>query len=248
MGVGAVTSVSYSATLYQFASTVISLPLSTVMFTELSVFASRGDMAKIKDYHAKTYKLIVFLCIPILIEVLFYSRDIVTIIYGWGNFDANAIRQTSLGLAAYIFCLIPAIVKSVLTRTYYALNDSKGPMIIGVLEVILNIGLSFVLVGHFGILGVVGATSIASFTAMILMVISFNKKYVNILDKGWFTKYYNVFIAGIICTIIMTFWRNTFIVNLYVNFIVKSIFIFCIYILILVLKKEKFSEYIRFDS
>ena len=44
-----------------------------------------------------------------------------------------------------------------------------------------------------GMLGVVGATSIASFTAMILMVICFNKKYVNVLDKGWFAKYMLIF-------------------------------------------------------
>ena len=180
---GALTAVSYAAVLYQFASTMISAPLSSVMFTELSDAGAKHDCDRIKLVLNRCYKVILIICIPVTCVTLLCSSDIVQIVYGHGNYGAAAISNTAIGLFMYGLCVLPVCIKTVLSRAYYSLNDTKRPMVIGVIEVICNIFLSILFVKSYGLAGVVGATAIASYVAILIMLIDFNIKHIKVVDK-----------------------------------------------------------------
>lgn len=236
---GAVTAVSYAAVLYQFVTGLINVPLSTVMFTELSDAVCQNNEKYVKLILSKVYKIAFIICIPIMITVFFCSYEIVSIVYGHGNFSDVAIYQTQKGLVAYIICIIPATIKSVLTRAYYAYDDTKRPMIISICEVLLNITLSVLLVKPFGILGIVGATAISSLIFMVILMINFNKKYVAVLDKKCVYKYYKEFVAGSISFLIMLVVYNVGNKNIFIDFGLKSLLIAIIYFVILIALREE---------
>ncbi len=176
---GAVTSVTYSAILYLFVSGIIVASISTVLFTELSEAGAQKDMDRMQNILKRVFVIVIIICLPITIITLFTSMDIVNIVYGHGRFEEKAIEQTSTGLAAYIICLLPMTVKNVVLRAYYALNDTKRPMVIGIIEVAINIALSILLVRYWGIFGVVIATAIAAIVCVVVLLIDFirNKLY-----------------------------------------------------------------------
>ena len=238
IGTGIVTSVSYSAVLYLFASALISTPLSTVMFTELSEAAAEKNVEKMSGILSSCYRVLFLLCIPIVIVIIFCSHNIVTIVYGHGRFTEIAIAQCAIGLATYGFCLLPVGIKTVLSRAYYSLNDTKRPMIIGIFEVILNIGLSIALVRPFGIAGVVGATAIASVVFIIIMLIDFNKKYYKVLNRKEIISYWKKILSGVIILVIFLFVKDITVVNALVSFAIKTVIAFASYFMILLLLKD----------
>lgn len=236
---GAVTSVSYAAVLYQFAMHVINIPISTVMFTELSEAGAECNYERMRELLIDIYKIIVLVCLPVIVVVSFMSSNIVTIVYGRGRFDSQAILQTATGLFGYIYCLIPVVVKNVLTRAYYGLNDTKRPMVMSVLEVALNITLSILLAGKFGIIGVVGATAISSLVFIAVMLVNFEKAYFRVLYWKDIMEYWREIVAVVATIVMMWCIKNCMIVNVYIDFGVKSICIFAVYILTLIIVREK---------
>lgn len=177
---GAVTALSYSAVLFQFAAHVISIPFSTVSFTELSLASAQKDEEKVCDTINKTVRLIITLCIPVVFIIFFASKSIVNIVYGHGQFSQLAIVQTADGLAFYAFCLIPYCLKQIVTKAFYSVQETKIPMILGILEVAVNISTSIVLSHYFGIAGVVMGTAIASTLFSIIFLFEFSWKEVNL--------------------------------------------------------------------
>lgn len=241
VGTGVVTAVSYSAILYQFAQTLVAAPLSTVMFTELSEAAAISDREKMSSILNNCYRILFLICIPIVIIIFFCSNDIVTIVYGHGAFSENAISQCAVGLAVYGFCLLPTCVKTVLSRAYYSMNDTRRPMVISILEVALNIGLSVALVKPFGIVGVVGATAISSIIFIIVMLIDYNIKYYKVISRRELFKYWKQVVCGLIVLILFIFIRNASFSNSLLSFIIKSLIAFaCYFGLLIVLRDSTF--------
>lgn len=241
IGVGALTAVAYAAVLYQFATTLISAPLSTVMFTELSEAGAKSDFERIKRILKSCYKLVFIICIPVVVSMFFCSLDIVKIVYGRGKFPLSALYQSSLALQMYGLCLLPVCIKSVLTKAYYSLNDTRRPMVMGIFEVVLKITLSVTLVKAFGIKGVVGSTAIASIALIIMMLFNFNNTYFKVLDIESIKEYWKIAMSVFLLVFVMYVSADYFIINHYIDFIVKAVFAFAFYFgLLTILKEELF--------
>ena len=241
---GVLTAVSYSAVLYQFVTALISTPVSTVMFTELSEAGAMHDLDTMKSLLLDSFKLLIVVCIPIIIITLFCANDIVSFVYGHGRFGSSAIRQCTEGLSMYILCLLPSSIKSVLSRAYYGLNDTKRPMIFGVIEVILNIGLSMLLVKRFAIWGVVGATAISSLVFAIIMILDFNRKYVKTVELQNIVSYWKVGIGTIGILVVLFILKNIFQLTPLLNFSVNTVVAFAAYFAILILLKDESMRYL----
>lgn len=235
---GAVTSVSYAVVLYQFVMHVINIPISTVMFTELAEAGAEKNYDRMRDLIRDIYKIIFLVCLPVIVVVSFTANEIVTIVYGRGKFDAQAILQTATGLLGYIYCLIPVVIKNVLTRAYYGLNDTKRPMVMSMLEVVLNIILSVLLVKEFGIIGVVGATAISSLVFIVVMLVDFERSYFRVLYRKDIIGYWKEAAGTTAAVCLMWIMKDWLIVNVYVDFIVKSVSVFMVYFLVLLVVRE----------
>ena len=237
--VGAVTAVTYSEVLFQFVSNIIGVPISSVMFTELSEAGAKNDYYSVQNAISKTFNLIVLICIPILIIILFYANSIVRIVYGHGNFSETAIEQTAVGLFFYSICIIPVALKQVVTKAFYALNESKIPMLIGIFEVGMNIILSILWAKKGGVAGIVGATAAASVTFVIILIIAFSKKYVVVFSNVQLGSYIKIFIACLICVIGTFTLRDVVVVSdLFLDFCLKTVISMVIYFGTLILIKE----------
>lgn len=241
---GALTAVSYSAVLYQFVTALISTPVSTVMFTELSEAGAAHDLNTMKSLLLDSFKLLIFVCIPIIIITVFCANDIVSFVYGHGRFGSSAIRQCTEGLSMYILCLLPSSIKSVLSRAYYGLNDTKRPMIFGIIEVILNIGLSVLLVKRFAIWGVVGATAISSFAFVIIMILNFNRIYIKTVELKNIISCWKVGIGTICILVLLYILKRTVQFAPLLNFAINTVAAFSVYFGILILLKDGSMKYL----
>jgi putative peptidoglycan lipid II flippase len=87
------------------------------------------------------------------------SRPLVALLYEHGHFHAIDTEKTAAALVMYCLGLPAFAAVGVMTRTFYALGDTKKPVQASFVSVALNLGLNLALMRPLGHLGLALSTS-----------------------------------------------------------------------------------------
>jgi putative peptidoglycan lipid II flippase len=206
MDAGAVTAVSYASVLYQFASNLIGIPMTTIIYTELAESFAAGRMDEGREKLEKGIHISFFFCIPISLFVMLTSNLIVQITYGRGAFDAAAVTMTAQGLKYYGLCFIAYCLNALLFRACYSLGDTVLPMKIGIGTVSLNIVLSIALSKVLGLRGIVLATAIANTLTCVITLYIFHRTKLQIHLRKFVKIGLKILLAAVISTLVCAAW------------------------------------------
>lgn len=237
---GTVTAVSYAGVLYQFASNMIGIPMTTIIYTELAESFAAGKIKEGMEKMEKGIHASLFFCIPITAFIMLTASLIVQIAFGRGAFTAHAVDLTAQGLRCYVLYLTAFCVNTLLFRACYSLGDTALPMKIGMGTVSLNIVLSIALAHVLGLKGVVLATAVSNIlTCFVALVIFHKEKYP--IDYHRFVKpLCKIGLATALATFICSLWMlNTGTVNSILRFVTAVIIEFSIYAVIVLISKEE---------
>ena len=113
---------------------------------------------------------------PITITFYICSHEIVSIVFGHGAFDGNAVDAASHALKGYSIMFVPVILRETFCRFQYAFQDSKTPMVNGSIGIVSNIVLSILLCKYYGVFGVALATSLSVLISAVLNMITARNK------------------------------------------------------------------------
>lgn len=194
---GAVTAVSYAMVLLVFATNIISIPITTVLFTNISELCSQKKLDEVRNVTEKAVISVLLICIPIAVITIFCSNNIVSFVYGYGKFSQDAIMLTSTVLSGYGLSIAFYVLKDVINRIAYALMQTKLPMIIGIFSVIIHIAIALILSPYIGVMSIVWAT-IASvgFTAISTLYV-LSKKHLKCNFKAYTSSILKITLAAI---------------------------------------------------
>ena len=84
---------------------------------------------------------------------MIFSKEIIGLLFGRGAFTLEAIDMTANSLFYYSIGMLAFGLRDILSRAFYALQDTKTPMINGTIAVVLNIILNLILSRFLGIGG-----------------------------------------------------------------------------------------------
>jgi len=110
--------------------------------------------------------------------------------------------MTSNALFYYSIGMVAIGLQAILSRGYYSMKDTKTPMVIGTIGMIINIILNIILSKYLGIGGLALATSIAAIVTSILMFISLRKKIGRFGIKQISTSFIKILFASLIMSLI----------------------------------------------
>jgi len=166
-------------TIFTFAQQLQQLPIGlfgqTIAQAALPVL-SQLSVADKRDEFIKTMRAaihqILFLVLPMSMLFIVLRIPVVRLIYGASQFDWAATVATGMTLSAFSVSLFAQAIAQVLARGFYALLDSKTPVVVGVISVLLNSVLSilFIMVFHMPIWALGISTSIASIVNAVLLI------------------------------------------------------------------------------
>jgi len=235
---GSVSAISYSGTLNSFINIAITTSIITVLYTELTNDWVNNDIARIKRDIRKGITTLSLLIVPISIITVIFSEEIVTLIFGRGNFDYEAVKLTSLALKFYIIGSVFYGLRNYLIRAFYAMQDSKTPLKNTIVIVIINSILSLLLSIKLGVGGITLASAISAMGAFLLMIRSLSKK-LNGLDliKIAPTALKIVISTIITCLILVILHNILHDMVLFYKLLLSSIACFGVYFLVLILMK-----------
>jgi len=175
---GAVSSLQYSSRILELILGIFVVSLATVTLPQLSRLAASGK----KEEFAKTglfaIRLVAFVTIPATIGTILLKAPIVNLLFKFkgGVFDAHSSSLTQSALLAHMTGLFFIGAVRIGVNLFFALKDTKTPVIAASISMICNIGLCFILPKWFNHAGIALANSIAAAIQLVLLYFFIRKK------------------------------------------------------------------------
>ncbi|MCX6799804.1 MAG: murein biosynthesis integral membrane protein MurJ, partial [Candidatus Falkowbacteria bacterium] len=165
---------SGSLTIFNLANNLQSFPIgifgisfAIAAFPALAVNVT--DQKKFIEIFSRTIRNILFFIVPATVIILTLKAQIIRIVLGSGQFNWNDTISTYKTLELFSLSLFAQAVAPLLTRMFFAKEDSKTPFFIGLISALINIALSYFFAKKYGVSGLALAFSVSSIINFTLL-------------------------------------------------------------------------------
>ncbi|WP_064580074.1 murein biosynthesis integral membrane protein MurJ [Streptobacillus moniliformis] len=234
---GTISAINYASRLYLLPIGVFAISLSVVIFPDLSKSVLKKNNELFKTTIERGMNLLAILIIPSSLGLIYYSREIITLLFNRGKFTLESVELTSEILEIYAIGLIFFSTIHLLTRAHYANKDRKLPVISSLIAITINIFLDFLLYKKFTHRGLTFATTFSALVNYLILLISLKARYSNVS----LLKYLKFIIISLLNSIICIFVIEKIIniSNKNLEIIIKLFMFIILYFAILSLKYIK---------
>jgi len=181
---GSLSALSYADRLNQFPLGLFGMALSTAVFPTLSARAAAGDRDGVAVVLANSLKAVALITVPASVGLMVLSKPIVTLTFERGAFNQGSSEITSAAVFFYAIGLLGQAGVFLLTRVFYSLQDTRTPVKIAVVAVLLNLVMSIILIKPLQLGGLALASSLYSLANMTLLVVFLGKKLPGLYHNG----------------------------------------------------------------
>lgn len=181
-----------SYTYYIFANTLQLLPV-TLIGTSLAKavlpMLSRAD-GNTREFrrilHVGIFQAI-YLTLPLAAALIVLRIPIVRLIYGTKIFDWDATVQTGTVLSVYAIAIVTQTLMSILARAFFALHDTKTPVVISFIGLGLLVVGDFLLVKGFGlpVWALAASFAFSTYVEAIILLILIDKRIGSVINKSF---------------------------------------------------------------
>ena len=173
---GSVTFLYFADRLVQFPLGIFAIAATTAVLPSLSRQAAAQDWLALKETLGQALRMIFFLTVPAMVGLVLLREPIVALLFERGEFDATATRLTAGALSYYALGLWAFATVRVVATSFFALQDTKTPLIAAVVSIAANLMMGAILMRPMAHNGLALATSIASMLNLAILVIGINSR------------------------------------------------------------------------
>ena len=192
LGVGKISLLYYSDRLMEFPLGLFGIALATVTLPYLSrqyANESHEAFAATLDW---SMKLVTLIAVPAAVGLIVLAEPLVATIFYGGEFSDNDVEMTALALQAFAVGLIGFSFVKILAPAYFAREDTRTPVRIGLVALSVNFLLSVALAWYLTRIGFAGthaglalAISVAALLNAWLLFRGLRRQAVLTLSQGW---------------------------------------------------------------
>lgn len=179
LGAASVTIFNFAQHLQQMPVGLFGASIAQATLPMLSSLHAKRSSNEYKTILLSAFHQILFTVIPLSAILIVLRIPIVRLVFGASTlFDWEATVMTGKTLAFFSFSLFAQALIHLLARAFYAVHDSKTPVAVGTICVILNAVLSlvFVLYFHLEVWSMGLSTSISSILNMLILLYFLDRK------------------------------------------------------------------------
>jgi len=144
MAGGSVFSLTSGFSLMIMAQAAIAQSVATAVMPTFSAQYAQGKLDDLRKTLASALRGVILLSVPATAGLILLSVPLITFLYQRGEFTAETTKLVAWALTWYAAGLVFHSVLEVLVRAYYAMHDTKTPVLVGAAAMTLSIGLSLV--------------------------------------------------------------------------------------------------------
>jgi putative peptidoglycan lipid II flippase len=144
--VGSVTWMYAADRLVEFPMGVFAIALATVILPGLSSHHAAESREKFNATLDWALRLTVTIATPAAVGLLMLAGPLIATIFGYGKFDGRDVLMCSYALMAYSLGLIGFSLVKVLAPGYFARQDTRTPVKVGIIALSVNMGFNLAVV------------------------------------------------------------------------------------------------------
>ena len=180
---GSISALNYANKLMNLPLGVFVTAIITVAFPALAEKALQADRAALAKAVKRGLSMIIIVSFPSALGLMLLAGDIIRLLFESGSFTAESTLITTQALIPMAPGLIFLGISMLLVRVFFAMRQVKAPLLCGLFSVIVNVAVSFALVGPMGHAGLSLANTVAS-AVNALLLMYFLAKEVPFLRDG----------------------------------------------------------------
>ena len=230
LGAQYVSGLNYAWLLLMLPHGVLALSLSTVAFPSLAALFSRGDRDSFARLLDRTMRPLLFLSIPASVGLVMIGRAVITLIFEGGQFTSQSTDIVSSAFRWFALGLVGYGLTEIVTRVFYAMKDTRTPVITTILTIILNIILCRLLMDSLGVEGLAISLTITTAAEAIIMLAFLRQRSGKVFAEGFFGWLVRVCLAAAIMGVVIGVSRPWLmdVLNSDTGFIMHALyFVFC---------------------
>ena len=235
---GSVSWLYYSDRLMEFPVGVFGIALATVVLPSLSKKHASGSSESFSAMLDWALRWVAVIAIPASLGLYLLATPLLTTIFQHGAFSVRDVEMSALALRAIAVGVTGIIFIKVLAPGFFAQQDTKTPVKVAVIAVVVNIILSIVLVKSMAHAGLALALSMSAWVnaSLLFCILVVRKSYRP--QRGWLWFMLRVAIAVCVmggCIVMLnsapdvwferTFWQRVFALTWLVGAAMVSYFV-----------------------
>ncbi|MDD4238555.1 MAG: murein biosynthesis integral membrane protein MurJ [Desulfotomaculaceae bacterium] len=164
---GSVSLLGYAGTVNGMLMTIFTAALYLMIYPNLSKHIAKSDIVQFKAVFSRAMNLLIVILTPLTFGVLALAEPGIAVLYQRGQFGPDEVLKTAGVLSYFSVGMLGAGINSLISKAFYATQDSKTPMQTGFLMILLNITFSLLLIKPMAYNGLALASSLAGMLVVI---------------------------------------------------------------------------------
>ncbi len=182
LGIDTVAKVFYTENMLDFIVEVVTINIATITFPQVAKLGNEGKIDAMKEKTASILILTLALVIPATFGMMSLARPIISLIYERNAFTAYDATLVSSLLVSYAPYIIFITFMKIISNSFYAVGDSKSPLIIILIQQAINVTLNWTLAKQIGLDGIGLATSVSTAIGSLLIIFVYFKNFGKVKD------------------------------------------------------------------
>jgi len=200
---GSISWLYYSDRLMEFPHGLLGVALATVILPRLS----RRQAEEAPRAFSRTLdwglRMTLIFGLPAALGLMTLAAPMIATLFQSAAFDAHDVAMAQRSLIAYSFGLLAFILIKVLAPGYYARQDTRTPVRIGVIAMAVNMLLNLLLIFPLQHAGLALATSLSAYLNAFLLFRGLRKGRVYQAEAGWVGLIVRVGLAALVMVVLL---------------------------------------------
>jgi putative peptidoglycan lipid II flippase len=172
---GPVSWLSYSFRFMQLPLGLFGVAMASATLPSISRSVAAGKMDEFRGTLSKSLAMVFLLTLPSSVGLIVLGKSIIGAIYQGGRFEVYDTQQTAVALSFYAVGLAGYAALKVLIPAFYALGDSRSPMLVSVVSIGINYATAVTMIrlthlGHAGLAASTSAVALFGFVALFAIM------------------------------------------------------------------------------
>lgn len=185
LAIGSVSWLFYSDRVMEFPLGVFGVTISTVILPNLSRHHATQSTEEFSQTIDWALRCVLIVGLPAAVVLAVISGPMLSTLFQYGHFDAFAVEMSRKSLTMFAIGIAPFMLVKILASGFYAKQDMKTPVKIGIIAMVANMLFNVILIWPLKHAGIALATSLAALLNAGLLIYFLRKYQFYSPRTGW---------------------------------------------------------------
>lgn len=192
---GTVTALFFANRLVQLPLSIFGVAVAVAILPSISRAAANHKFGDIRNTLLHGYRQTFFLAFPAMMGLVVLREPIMRLLFERGAFGPAETGRAAAALFYYGLGLLSFVWVKISVQGFYAVQDTRTPVIIATASMFLNILLNAALVGPMGFRGLALATTVSFTVNFLLLYVYLYARYGLLWDRATGASLFRMFLA-----------------------------------------------------